>query len=473
MASFVLAMAIGVLPTDPAEVYDSAAVALDSVNPADRPYVRFLSLWPASLEQQESLSAALSFWTNSLSWNPRLVQPRLTDDGALWLLDLRDYGWSREAWEKLAATDVYFAVSVKNSNGEIQRGWLDPKVEATVRYATGSQKAVLRADYFLARTSIDGKKADGFLREGFYSDFLNLPKTDAELKTILKAEDKVKVPSSSGYDIIVFLLYGGAVKESLVALHNRGLQVRKTLIGRDESFQWESLDTDSNAGAASVQKNLGGTVKRAGGEFIFSLPNGAHGYFICNAKGERLSEVPTSIAQHKGHARETVVLLGRKCNECHGPASGIIGFDDVIRPQIVDRNTALAVIAKGKADKDVQEEKQRNEAYYLADLKEIREKHRKSYLRVIDDINGMTPEENSKNYVRWAEAYLYELVDREAAIRETGFGDEFDRYVKLTSPDTGLSPLTTKVPGKVPRDEFEEDFPRLMQAKVWPWEQKK
>lgn len=469
MFSFALAMAIGVLPTDPNDVYESAAVDLDSVPLVDRQYVRWVSLWPASLERRDSLSAALSSWGNSITWSPQSHTMRMTEDGALWRIDLRQWGWSKEAWESLASGDAYFAVTTKNAKGEIQRGWLDPRVEGTVRYATGSSKAVLRADYFLARTSLDGKKADGFFREGYYSQFLNLPKTDKELKELLGAKDKVKVPSS-GYDVFVFLLKGGAVTESQVAQHNRGLQVQKTLIGRDESFIWESLDTDSNTGESSVFKALAGTLKRAGGEFIFTLPNGNHGYYACNAKGEKVSEVPINIAQDKGHPRESVVLLGWKCAKCHWPNGGINGFDDVVSPLIVGKGTALAVISKGKEAKDADELKQRNEAYYLGDLKGITKRHRESFTSVLLEQTEMAPDEAAKNYLEWVEGYLYQPVTRDDAIRETGFGDEFDKYAKLTSPESNILPLVNKQ--RIPREQFEEDFARLMQAKVWPWEVK-
>lgn len=467
MWAFALATAIAVLPTDPASVYDHVIVDLDTVPSADRPYTRFLSLWPTSSLRQDSLLQASVFWGNSLSWMPEMQRLHLTENGSLWRIDLREWGWSKEAWEALAATDTYFAVTVGH-----RRGWVDPKVEAAVRYATGSSKAVLRADLFLARASLDGKKEDGFFREGVYSKFLNLPKTDTELKAILRAEDKVKVPAVTGYDVFIFLLKGGGTSESGVAPHNRVLQVKRTLIGPDDaSFYWESLDTDKDTGESSINKNFGGTFKRAGGEQIFSLTNGLHGYYACNAKGERLAEVPIAIAQ-SNHAKEKVVVLGWQCNYCHGPNSGINGFVDEQKPLVLGKGTALAVISKGHGDKDAQQEKLRNETYHLSDLKATTEKHRKAYAAAVLAVNELTPEENSKNYVGWVTDYLYGPVDRETAIRETGFGKDFDYYVRHAGDVNSLKFLNVP-PGKISRSQFEEDYPRLMQSKTWPWEVKK
>jgi hypothetical protein len=473
MVSLILAAAITVAPETPNDVYELVAIDLASVKPADRSYTRYLTSWPALPSQQSSLQSATAFWCNSLSWSPKLVPLQSTADGWLWRIDLRHFSWSREAWEKLAGADPYFATTSKDHKGNLIRGWLDPKVEFTVRKETGSTKAVLRADWFLARTSLDGRDEKKFFRFGRYSDFLILPKTDKELKAILRAEEKVKVPSPSGYDVFIFLLKGGAVKKSQVAKHNRGLQTTRTLIGRDESFLWESLDTNTNTGQSSVQKALAGTLERAGGEFIFSLPNGMHGYFICDGNGNRVAEVPTDIAEDNNSATQAVVVLGWKCVKCHGPNSGINGFDDVIRPQIIGKSTALAVISEGKSKKEADEERQKQEAYYLGDLKEITKKHRDSYLKVIDDTNGETPEENTANYLKWIEGYLYNFVDRDAAIRETGYGENFDYYVKHTSPGSEYAPLTNKPPVSITRENFEEDFARVMQARIWPWEVKK
>lgn len=470
MVGFVLALAIGVLPSDPTSVYDAVIVDLDTVPSADRAYTRWLTSWPASPSRRDSLSSATGFWANSLSWMPQIKGMHATDSG-LWRIDLREWGWSKEAWEALAATDRYFAVSVGH-----QRGWVDPKVEAAVRYATGSSKAVIRADTFLARTSLDGDKKAGFFREGVYSRFLNLPKTDKELKAILRAEDEIKVPAASKYDVFIFLLKGGGTSKSGVAKHNRVLQVRRTPIGPSEpeetGFIWESLDVDDDTGEGSIKKQFGGTLKRAGGEHIFSLPNGLHGYYACNAKGEKVAEVPTNIAQ-SNNPHEKVVLLGWECQYCHGPNGGINGFIDEQKPLVLGKKTALAIVSNGHVDKEAELKlKQKNETYHLADLKAITAKHRKAYAAAVLAVNEMTPDENSKNYVGWVTDYLYGMVDRETAIRETGFGKDFDYYVQHAGNVNSLDFLN-EPPGEISRSQFEEDYPRLMQAKTWPWEVKK
>lgn len=451
-------------PSTPNEVFEAAVIDLASlkVSPADRGWIRYLSVWPSSPSELESLSAAASFWANSLSWGPELVPISLTADGTLIRIDLRRFGWSKESWEKLAAADPYFAVTTRAKDGTLIRGWIDPKTEAALRASTGSTRAVLRADWFLARTSLDGQQ--GFFQQGFYSEFLGLPKTESELLATLHAEEKIAIQSSAVFNAI-FLLKGGAVQDSIVAQHNRGLETMATPIGPAGSrFIWRSLDTDSNAGDASVFTSLAGSLKVAGKEHIYSLPNGLHGYFAVNGKGERVSEVPEKIAQDKTHPHDSIVYLGWKCVRCHG-AQGINGFDDVIRRLMVNKKTAVAVIGKGYEQDPALRAKL--DAYYKSDLALEIESHRKSYAVAVKSATGMEPAENTKNYLGWVERYLWGRIDLLTAQNESGLGDETERYITLTSP----SPLVPLLAGEtISRELWEANYGRLMTAKIHEWE---
>ena len=465
MTAIMLTVALAAMPETPNEVYEAVAVDLATVPAADRLWVRYLSTWPTPGSSRQSLASALGFWANSLSWSPRILPLREVQEGALWRFDLRAWGWSREAWETLASADPYFAVTTASDSGKgvIRRGWLDPRVEAAVRKETGSTKAVVRADWFLARTSLDEEK--GFF-QGFYSTFLGLPKTEGELNKILGAVEEQKLGKSSEFNKL-FLLQGGAVLQSQVAQHNRGLELLPTVVGKGGArFLWRSLDTDSDAGASSVLEKLAGTHTVAGKEFIFSLPNGLHGYYAANGKGEQVRDVPANIAQDKGHAHDAIVYVGFKCVRCHGPNGGINGFDDVIRRIQVARKTGVAVISKGYGDDEF---RQKVEAYYAGDLGEDTKLHREVYGRAVKDAAGTDHAENTKNYLGWVEGYLWGRVDRLAALNETGFGDETETYLKLTSP----SPLVSLLAGEsVSRELFEANWSRLMNAKVWEWEEK-
>lgn len=460
---------MGAMPEDPNEVYGAVSIDLkENVPAAEWQYMRYLSLWPNDPASVSSLNTDIYYQCNSLSWTPELYSPVYVEDLGLWRIDYRRYGWSKQSWENLADEDPYFAVTVKDSNGVIIRGWLDPKVEATIRDATRSRKAVLRADFFLPRTSVDqlGKF------KGFYSDFLKLPKTEKELIEILGAKEE-QIISKTEYFNKLFLLQGGAVQESEVALHNRALELLPTVVGKRSSrFLWRSKDTDSNADAASVLENntQGGNIKFAGKEHIYSLPNGLHGYFICDANNNRITAVPTeTVAQDKRNQFDKVVYLGTfKCGQCHAAAEGIIGFDDVLRRTKVGKRTSIGIITKGDYDKQIQ---QFLEAYHTHELGKDAVEHRKVYAETIKELTtGMTPQECIKNHLHWVEGYFYGKVDRMTAGIETGMFDQVDKYIEKTSP----SPLV-QLNGDtgrewIARELWERRYATLMQTKVWDWE---
>lgn len=462
MWSLILAATISAGPVTPNDVIESAVIDLASIPKDQRPWTRYLSVWPHARSDSESLSSSCAFWLNSLSWGPKAIPAQTVADGGLIRLNLRSLGWRAEQWESVAAEDPYFAVTVKGKDGRLIRGWLDPKTEATLRFETGSTRAVLRADWFLARSSLDGEK--GFFK-GFYSVLLGLPGTEKELLTILGAKEEQALGKSTEFNKL-FLLRGGATLQSIVAQHNRGVELLPTLVGGNQRFLWRSLDTDSDAGDASVFEKLGGSLRVAGKEFIFSLPNGLHGYYATNGQGVQVREVPTNVAQDKSHPHDVTVFVGFKCVRCHGPNGGINGFDDAIRRLMVARKAGVAVISKGYGDDEF---RQKIEAYYAGDLGEDTKLHRAEYTKRLRELTTLDPAENTKQYLGWVERYLWGRVDLATAVEESGMGDDTEKYLKLTSP----SPLVPLLEGQtISRELWEANFARLMQAKIWEWETK-
>ncbi|HWO14032.1 MAG TPA: hypothetical protein VNN80_31225, partial [Polyangiaceae bacterium] len=71
----------------------------------------------------------------------------------------------------------------------------------------------------------------------------------------------------------------------------------------------------------------------AGGEAIFSLPNGMQAYYVAAANGLRLAEAPIGVvidpAQNNG-----LVTNGASCHSCHN--IGMITFTDSVRQYVID-----------------------------------------------------------------------------------------------------------------------------------------
>ena len=87
------------------------------------------------------------------------------------------------------------------------------------------------------------------------------------------------------------------------------------------------------------------TFLHAGGEAIFSLPNGLQGYFIMNAVNNRLDKAPNAIVSDPKRP-DKAVELGISCMGCHIP--GIHAKADQMHDHLEKNPKAIA-----KADADV------------------------------------------------------------------------------------------------------------------------
>jgi len=100
-----------------------------------------------------------------------------------------------------------------------------------------------------------------------------------------------------------------------------------------------------------VQSNIDSGLA---GEMIFRLPNGTQGYNVCDKRGNRIDQAPTSIVVDK-FASDRVVKNGLGCIRCH--RNGIKDFSDVVRDIVIglpadpgfDKRKALQLYPDGEA----------------------------------------------------------------------------------------------------------------------------
>src|SRR5262249_43539524 len=109
---------------------------------------------------------ALSKLLNSLSWHPRITLPRPIDPQGLVLrIDLRDYQWDANLWNRLLAEYPY---------GILQ----DSGIGRAVMVATATRMPYVRLDWFVATAS----------RAPLYYDLLQMPTNLAELERQLRVD---------------------------------------------------------------------------------------------------------------------------------------------------------------------------------------------------------------------------------------------------------------------------------------------
>lgn len=248
--------------------------------------------------QLEVYRAALGKLLNSVSRGGKIVAPEVVNDAkTVYRLDLRDYGWSREDWESIIVHGYPYGL----------RG-IDARDEGDIEKLSGSKSAWMRADWFVFAVS----------QPPFYHDLLRLPKTEQELE------------KQQQVDTLANLREGRALR---AGFRLSGVSQGNRLIERHEAaagMYWKSYDftplvrtgghdlfrSPLGPVGAGLTKNKDREFIHDGGEVIFELPNGLHGYYLATADGKRIDRGPTEIVQDKKR-RDGAILNGISCMACH------------------------------------------------------------------------------------------------------------------------------------------------------------
>lgn len=435
----------------------------DRTAPGDRPYTRYLSVANKPANARPDYLKVITFAGNLTSWRSELARPYLVGGGLLIKLDLRWFGWDYpfrayrlrelerrgvvfkfkdanerrlflDPWEKLALLDPFFEVGCYDARGVYIRGWLDPARVNAARHESRSLKFTLRADWVVGRLLQDKKFG------GIYSDLLMFPPKEADqYKSLLIDINSVNRDNA--------LRQGGAVLESIVALHNRELQLIPSPYPAYNGFLWQTFDVNIDArGNKSVLESFRGTMVHDGRETIGSLPNRLLWFRLFDGDGNSADVVPEDIAQIKIHQdpiRETRVINGYACLKCH--ENGIYPFVDVVRRTFL--SDAARIKVAGHHGKD---EAAAIEDYYASTLgKTIAAQNAVFTARVVECV-GVDGATICKLTVDAIESYTHDLVTLDAAAADIGYPVDLARLYFLAASDPALAAATAKalrVPG--------------------------
>ena len=334
----------------------------------DRPHVRFFTLHtlhntPRVLAGDLPLyRAALSKACNSLSWEPEVVPPRAVaakglPDGLLYAVDLRDYGWDAADWN--AVLRVYpYGLSYGDRPGEAGDE-LAASGEA-LEELTDSPLPVVRGDWFAATA----------VRPPLYHTLLDLPETDRALEARL------------GVDVAAHLADPRPETVARAGFARSGVSAQNRLVERHAAgfgAYWKSYDFKPDAGRGKLARFPLGPLDgftadgsrhpferlafvHDGGEIIFSLPNGLHGYFLTDGAGRRIDAGPIEVVGDVLRTAGTpAIVTGVSCFACHktgliDPAdtlrdgSGVFGAaEDFLRRLHPDRDTMRGLVDADRA----------------------------------------------------------------------------------------------------------------------------
>ena len=331
-------------------------------------YLTFTHLYNAGAAEDELRTHrnALSKLINSLSWHPNVRNPEAVDPhGTIFRIDLRWYMWDATTWNRILQEYPY--------------GVLDDGVTSRViSVFTAAKVPVIRGDWFVATAP----------RPPLYQDILQLPGNLAELERQLRVD--------AGLNIAQERVMRVAFNGSGISKNNRVLERHDAVHG----YYWRTYDFEEvpqnlvdrgllapdrrnvfayPLGPGSVEN----TFLHAGGEAIFSLPNGLQGYFIMNAVNNRLDKAPTAIVSDPRRP-DKAVELGVSCMGCHVP--GIHAKADQMHEHLEKNPKAIA-----KADADVARALYPAKEKSLTQMEEDAKKYQAALARTGTPVNRNEP----------------------------------------------------------------------------------
>jgi formylglycine-generating enzyme required for sulfatase activity/tRNA A-37 threonylcarbamoyl transferase component Bud32/mono/diheme cytochrome c family protein len=286
---------------------------LEQANHKDRVFFRYFTithLYNAGLPEDalQSYRSGLAKLVNNLSWEQEIVVPAAIDpQRTIFRIDLRDLQWDDKVWERILRAYPYGILH-------------DRDMARFFHEATGCHLPHVRADWFVFAAS----------RPPLYHDILRLPATAKEL------EDRLRVDVAKNIRQLRAVRAG--FNGSGVSNNNRLLERHKSIHGA----YWRSYDFAAPKGGGDDRKNLfqhplgpepaKNAFQPDGGEIIFSLPNGLHGYMLVNGNGERIDRGPPDIVKDPKQRDGGAVINGISCMSCH--TRGLIFKDDQIRDHV-------------------------------------------------------------------------------------------------------------------------------------------
>jgi hypothetical protein len=268
----------------------------------------------AADDEVRTYRIALAKLVNSLSWHPKVRNPEPVDpDGTVFRIDLRWYMWDAAVWNRVLQEYPYGVID-------------DGLTGRLLTVFTATRVPVVRGDWFVANAS----------RPPLYPDILQLPGNLAELERQLRVDAAANIAQER----VMRVGFNG----SGISKNNRVLERHDSVHG----YYWRSYDFEevpqnlADRGLSAPDRrnvfayplgpgSVENTFLHAGGEAIFSLPNGLQGYFIMDANNVRVNKGPTAIVADPKRP-DKAVELGISCIGCHVP--GIHPKADQVREHL-------------------------------------------------------------------------------------------------------------------------------------------
>jgi hypothetical protein len=302
---------------------------LSTLDPETLPFARYVSLADlnnAGLCGEDLARVQLGFTklVNALSNQPKIAVPEVIDnDGLILHIDLRAYGWDAPvvAADQMMFPDVWELIARTNPYAIQHTG----EIAANIAAQTGSELALLPAHAVIGFAA----------RPPLYYDALRAPTSLDALGQALGVDLEAQVAEemlSDPDEVARATLHVSDVVDFSRVIDRHQLPDAST------AAIWRTHDFSGGAGTRNPFVHPF-DFEADGGQVIFSLPNGLHGYMTVDASGKRIDDTPIAIQQAPLFP-DTVVRAGVSCMQCH--TQGLIKANDDLRFEL-DNNMSEEV----------------------------------------------------------------------------------------------------------------------------------
>jgi len=447
---------------------DATVQYLANVQEQERQYIKFFTSYAFPEEMRENAALALSFWVHSLtgptldgSGNRGYFEPiaqavhvagdkpdkpdklerkfvgfkQVPGSKTLWWIDIRDYNWTNEAFEKVSVTEPY-----------IRKPWVTPSYDV-LREQSGN--ALVRLDWFLMHTADTTRQADRNLTPLYYELMyarVGVPKTADQYRKLWN----IDVATAETH-----LLARGSIVDkgqSIVSRHAREL----TGLRIGHGYHWESSDYKNMDNQNDVLENLsiernakgipvhkGIARKGDAHEYITSNYLGLQTYFLSDGAGKRIEFAdPTIVVDTRDRIGDVRVRTARSCIHCHG--LGINPSKNELRAVIGDGVDLITTYA---------DYKQAARAYYLTTTEQTEQDDAILYSRAVLQANGLDSLENSEMFADILNWYDRDVTLEQAAVECGVTVAEF--RTKVSQSAQGRLARLAKTGHPIPREVWE------------------
>lgn len=402
-----------ILITPEMEAMD-AVKFLESIAPEDRIYIQLFSTYsiPADevvkaedgeIKLVDAAVLSFRFWIHSLSSAFNFVQPKQVSP-TLWAIDIRDYGWTPEAMEKVAQLDPYF-----------REPWVTNNTASKLRLL--ARNSILRMDWFIVHSSNPTRQLDRGIDVFPYYELLyarhGIPKTTDEMRKVWGFDNAQATEFR--------VLRGNVIDESIVALHNRQINRARTSTG----YWWETNDVKDTVGGKDYVENLDPTIRvkdKDAGEVIATNYIGLQVYGLFDAANNRIEFADNAIAVDGTDQRDKRVRTARSCVLCH-PKGINHASNDIVK--ILD---ASILRVHDKVERNILD------GFFVNNnLTELINDDQLLYARAVKQANGLTPEVNTTYFGHLLEWYDKNINQEQAALE---WGVSVDTLKEKLAPST-------------------------------------